>query len=267
VSRGWRALQTDDGSWTLVHPLHGEACHSTAGALMEARERYAAACRLAERARDLNVLRLLDVGTGLGLNLAAALEAVAPTDCVLECVSLEIDVDVLHASLDLALARGDLGSWHAEVLGTLRTALADPARAAAPGGIQMGARARLRLVLGDGRRTLPALESAERFDAVFLDPFSPAVDPTLWEPSFLSEVARRMRPGSWLSTYSSAFRVRLALAGSGLRVGRGARVGAKASGTLASPDCEPPALEPRTARRLAARTGVFRSDGGFVQAD
>ena len=235
--------------------------------MQEARERYAAACRLAERARDRDELRLLDVGTGLGLNLAAALEAAGPTRCMLECVSLEIDRDVLNATLELARARGPWCGSHEQVLRALRAALADPARAAAPGGIPMGERARLRLVLGDARSTLAALEPAERFDAVFLDPFSPAVDPALWEPSFLSEVAARMRRGSWLSTYSSAFRVRLALARAGLRVGRGARVGAKASGTLASPDCEPPPLEPRTARRLAARAGVFRADGGFVRSD
>jgi tRNA U34 5-methylaminomethyl-2-thiouridine-forming methyltransferase MnmC len=235
--------------------------------MMEARERYAAACRLAERARHRSELRLLDVGCGLGLNLAAALEAVGRAECVLECVSLEIDTDVLHAALELARAQGAWCSSHEAVLRALRTALADPARAATPGGIPMGERARLRLVLGDARQTLAALEPAERFDAVFLDPFSPAKDPALWEPAFLSEVAARMRPESWLSTYSSAFRVRLALARAGLRVGRGARVGAKASGTLASPDCEPPALEPRTARRLAARAGVFRADGGFVRAD
>ena len=244
---------------------------------MEARQRYAGACRLAERARTLGELRLLDVGTGLGLNLAAALEAVQGTECVLECVSLEVDADVLHTTVnladrewvdeELAGAHCGWGSSHAEVLSALRTALADPGRAAQPGGIPLGKRARLRLVLGDARRTLPALEPGERFDAVFLDPFSPGADPALWEPSFLNEVAARMRAGSWLSTYSSAFRVRLALARAGLRVGRGGRVGAKASGTLASPDCEPPPLEPRTARRLAARAGVFRSDGGFVRAD
>ena len=48
--KGWRVLRTDDESLTLVHPIHGQACHSRAGAWTEARERYAVACRLRERA-------------------------------------------------------------------------------------------------------------------------------------------------------------------------------------------------------------------------
>ena len=42
----WDTLATGDGSTTLVHPVHGEAFHSRAGAWQEARERYALACGL-----------------------------------------------------------------------------------------------------------------------------------------------------------------------------------------------------------------------------
>jgi tRNA U34 5-methylaminomethyl-2-thiouridine-forming methyltransferase MnmC len=75
----------------------------------------------------------------------------------------------------------------------------------------------------------------------------------LWEQGFLCEVARRMGPRAILSTYSSAFAVRLALRRAGLAVGLGPRVGRKATGTLASLEAALPPLEPRTARRLAAR--------------
>ncbi len=268
----WRPLQTADRSWTLLHPVHGEACHSRAGAWQESLERYALACGLA-CAVPGSTLRLLDVGTGLGLNLAAALHVLAPRGVGLEAVGLERDPEVLRAALELGARPGvDAGPWgapHACARAALGLALADPARAAGegvpwgpgdrgghrghPGHRGTGGRApgRLRLLLGDARTTLAALDPAERFDAVFLDPFSPAREPELWGADFLGELARRMAPGSLLSTYSAAWRVRLALARAGLRVGRGQRVGAKAEGTLASPDRALEPLPARLQRRLA----------------
>jgi tRNA U34 5-methylaminomethyl-2-thiouridine-forming methyltransferase MnmC len=146
-----------------------------------------------------------------------------------------------------------------------------PALAAAlarPGArVPLGDGGSLVLLLGDARATLlaaaaggsgDALVPDRGFDAVFLDPFSPARAPELWAEPFRAAVARRMAPGSWLSTYSAAFRVRVALARAGLRVGRGPRVGRKGEGTLASPGCEPPPLTPRLARRIARR--MHRAD-------
>lgn len=227
----WRSLVTGDGSTTLVHPLHGEAFHSRAGAWEEARERYARACGLA--AFRGSTFRLLDVGTGLGLNLAAAIEALAGTGAKLEAVTLERDAAVVEAGLALPQPP-EVARWVAGV----RAGLASGA---------------IRLVLGDARDTLPSLEAGLRFDAVFLDPFSPRVEPDLWSPSFLAEIARRMAPGSILSTYSAATAVRAGLLAAGLRVGPGGRVGTKAEGTLASPDRFLETFDDRTRRRIERR--------------
>ena len=82
MSAGWRPVLTGDGSLTFAHPVHGELCHDARGAFTQARLRYAAGCRL--RARGLAAgkgaeLHLLDLGTGVGWNLAAALAALAGT--------------------------------------------------------------------------------------------------------------------------------------------------------------------------------------------
>jgi len=251
----WTPIQTDDGSYTLVHPMHGEACHSRAGAWTESRERYALACRLHERALELRdtgarALRLLDVGTGLGLNLAAALEALDGTRIELDATSLEIDVGVIEATLALGpqSALPEVERHHVRVRAALELALganSEPVPLAGGG--------RLLLLVGDGRVTLPALDPSVRFDAVFLDPFSPGVDPPLWSAEFLAEVAQRMLPGSLLSTYTAAACARVGLIAAGLHVGPGARVGTKSSGTLASPDIELQSLDPRTTRRLKAK--------------
>lgn len=242
---GYTPVRTADGSWTLAHPGHGETLHSRSGAWQEAVERYATPCRLRERALAGRAeLHLLDVGTGLGLNLAAALAALEGTGTRLIVVSLERDRSVIEAAFGLDAGPGE--RWHAPVRVALRAALPG-GRAEIPGGlaetpdgravVELGAAGgELRLLLGDARATLPRLELAPRFDAVFLDPFSPRVEPELWEAGFLAEIARRMAPGSLLSTFSAATRVRVALAGAGLAVARGPRVGTKAEGTLAGPD-------------------------------
>ncbi|EYD73964.1 putative peptidase [Rubellimicrobium mesophilum DSM 19309] len=83
----------------------------------------------------------------------------------------------------------------------------------------------LRIVEGDARETLPAWES--RADAAYLDGFSPARNPEMWEPALLQAVARRLKPGGTLATYSAAGHVRRALADAGLAVERRPGFGTK----------------------------------------
>lgn len=255
------AVQTADGSLTFAHPDHGQTYHSRSGAWEEARERYANACRIAERARDRDTVDVLDVGTGLGWNLAAALAVLEGTRARLHATSLESDTEVLRATIEQSsLARSeDAERWHSHVRAALSLALADPVQAASPRGVPMG-NGTLRLLVGDARSTLPALESSARFDAVFLDPFSPAVASELWEAAFLFEIARRMRAGAWLSTYTVSLPVRARLRAAGLRVGPGARVGAKSAGTIATPDLDPGTLAPRTARRVERLAACIRGE-------
>jgi tRNA U34 5-methylaminomethyl-2-thiouridine-forming methyltransferase MnmC len=252
----WSLVETEDGSPTLFHGGVGQACHSRAGAWREARETYAGGAQLRERALEggLSRCRLLDVATGLGWNLAAALEALDGTGCTLEAVALESDARVLRRAV--ALARREptvrVYPWWGLVADAVERALEQP-DSALPVALGDGGSS-LRLVLGDGRVTLERLIAREpelAFDTVFLDPFSPSADPSLWEWGFLDRIASCMAPGSLLVTYCAASRVRLGLALAGLRVGRGPGTGKKAEGTLASPDAAVPPLPARAAANLA----------------
>lgn len=248
----WTSVLTGDGSWTLRRGADGPTCHSTAGAWQQARERYAAACRLAEVGRERGVVRLLDVGTGLGLNLAAALRELDGV-ARLEAVSLESDRSVIEAARALEWTHGDWAPWIGLAHEALRVASehADGRRvefAERRGGV--------RLRLGDARDAVPSRRSGadgELFDAVFLDPFAPRDDPELWSQEFLAAVAASMAPHAILSTYCASLDVRARLSRSGLRIGLGARVGAKAQGTLASLQAGLPPLDARTTRRVERR--------------
>lgn len=264
----WQAVPTSDGTWTLAHPAHGQTCHSRAGAWQESRERYAEACRLRERARPGGVLRLLDIGTGLGLNLAAALEALSGTGARLEAWTLELDAGVFAAAAALPPCPPHVERWH----GPLRRALAcaEEGPLALAGLPPEAPEHAVVLLLGDARATL-ARAGTEPFDAVFLDPFSPRVEPDLWTGEFLAAVAERLAPDGLLSTYSVSLPVRRALSAAGLRVGSGPAVGTKSAGTLASREAFLPPLDPRTRRRLerppAGESSAVGTDPRFWTGD
>jgi tRNA U34 5-methylaminomethyl-2-thiouridine-forming methyltransferase MnmC len=168
----------------------------------------------------------------------------------------------------LALGPGSAGPgepWH----GAVRAALAELLERTRPRGTASlafsasGVPFELTLDLCDAREAMAERRERARFDAVFLDPFSPRREPDLWAAEFLDRVARAMRAPSRLSTYTVSFPVRLALAQTGLAVGAGPRVGSKAEGTLACRGLQPPPLDPKTARRLErALARAAHGDGG-----
>ena len=89
----------------------------------------------------------------------------------------------------------------------------------------------LRVIHGDARQTLPAW--SDQADAWFLDGFSPAKNPELWEPALLAAVAERTATGGTLATYSAAGAVRRALSDAGLTVERIPGFGRKRHMTVA----------------------------------
>ena len=74
------------------------------------------------------------------------------------------------------------------------------------------------VVEGDARVTLP--QWTGQADAWFLDGFSPAKNPELWEAPLLAHVARHTAPSGTAASYSAAGHVRRALADAGFDVTR-----------------------------------------------
>jgi tRNA U34 5-methylaminomethyl-2-thiouridine-forming methyltransferase MnmC len=250
----WRPLRTADGSLTLVHPGHGEACHNRAGAWLEARERYGSVARM--RATELGAgaeLALLDVGTGLGWNLAAALEVARDTGVRLCAVTLESEPAVIAAARNLFVHSSGAGEDAERLLASVHAALFGGGELRLDGR-DLGV---LELRLGDARATLA---TGEAFDVIFFDPFSRAADDALWSDAFLRRLARALAPRGLLATYSAAAGMRALLASEGSSVGPGPRVGTKAEGTIAGrgrTDVRP--LDARRAAKLERRVARIRA--------
>jgi len=76
----------------------------------------------------------------------------------------------------------------------------------------------LNVIIGDARRSLP--EWTEQADAWFLDGFSPAKNPELWQADLMSQVARHTKTGGSAATYTAAGFVRRGLEDAGFEVTR-----------------------------------------------
>lgn len=87
------------------------------------------------------------------------------------------------------------------------------------------------LIVGDARQTLPIW--AGQADAWFLDGFSPAKNPELWEASLMQTVFDHTRPNGTAATYTAAGAVRRALSDAGFFVERIAGFGRKRHMTVA----------------------------------
>jgi tRNA U34 5-methylaminomethyl-2-thiouridine-forming methyltransferase MnmC len=214
---------TADGSFTFFSTEFGETYHSMNGARQTAELRFVQPAILPRMVHQ-PTFRLLDIGYGLGYNTAAALEwiwSIKP-NCRVELIALELDVAVSQA----AIAHNLLNLWVQPVQNHL-TMLAEQTQ------LQTQF-LEAQLKLGDARQTIRSLPSAS-FDAIFLDPFSPAVCPQLWTIEFLALVACCLKPMGRLATYSDAAAVRTALIANGLHIGSTQMIGQRSVGTVASP--------------------------------
>ncbi|MFY9210394.1 MAG: tRNA (5-methylaminomethyl-2-thiouridine)(34)-methyltransferase MnmD [Aestuariivita sp.] len=89
---------------------------------------------------------------------------------------------------------------------------------------------RLEVIAADARQALPNWQG--RADAWFLDGFSPAKNPQLWEETLMAEVARHTLPGGSVATYTAAGFVRRGLEAAGFDVSREPGFGRKRHMTI-----------------------------------
>ena len=248
---GIELVPTEDGSPTVFSETYREHYHNTSGAFLESLERYVIPCRIVERARAMGSIRILDVGFGLGFNLALAwreLRRAAP-DAQVHIDSLEKDPIDPSLWRRLAAEMGD-----PTVVDGVASLLAE--------GVYEGDSVSLKLWCGGAEDTIDEVEKG--WNSVFLDPFSPDRNGELWTTSFLRSLREGAESGAILSTYSAAVRVRVALLQAGWQIGAGPRVGKKSNGTLASAgDVSPPlpSLVPREARRLTRKANEWAEIG------
>lgn len=181
---------------------------SLADGLAETRHVFLAGNGLPERLTD--GFRIAELGFGTGLNMLATALSWATTGKpgTIHYTSFEaypLSAEDIARALKafpevLAFAEPFLAQWQA---GNSTITL--------PG-------LRAEVILGDARNTLPTW--TEKADAWFLDGFSPAKNPELWEAPLMQTVFDHTRDNGTFATYSAAGGVRRALADAGFVVER-----------------------------------------------
>ena len=212
---GW--VQTRDGSLTLIHEEYGEPYHSvTAGAVRECVDKFVKPSGILKKARELEEISILDIGFGLGYNVAIALTLLKEVNrniCV-RIISLEKELPNKVPPL-----QGQFGNYHGRLLEN-PDQLRDESIS-------------FELMLGDARKTIGSIGNFKA-DVVFHDPFSPYRNPEMWTYDFLRCVKEYMKEeGVWVS-YTSSLSVRSSLYELGFKVGSSEPVGRKRGGTVAS---------------------------------
>lgn len=184
-------IPTADGSHTVYNEQFGQNYGSLHGARGQAMHVFSGGADLKEGAK------ILEIGFGIGQNLRAVLESGLQN---FEYLGLELYPTKLETLQQLERPQGEI--WPAIL-------------AAWPPPLLVKGPPTIRIEQADATRyTFPHNWA----NAVFLDGFSPDVNPELWTPEFLQTLANAMASGGVLVTYSAAGRVRRALQAAGLQV-------------------------------------------------
>ena len=206
--------------------VFNEPYYSLDGGLAESRHVFLRGNRLPERFRP--GFRIAEIGIGTGLNMLTALDSWIASGVAGPLTYMGFESGLLSA--------GDMRKALAAFPDIYR--LAEPllkAWSSGQTGFETDAISAV-FQFGDARCTVPAWKG--RADAWFLDGFSPARNPQLWETDLLRSVAAQTAAGGSFATFTSAGRVRRDLASAGFAVRREPGFGRKRhmlSGSLVPP--------------------------------
>ncbi len=211
---------TKDKSITFYNDKYKEFYHSTTGAKEEVLKKFVEPCKDLFNKDNINVL---DICFGLGYNSAGLIDSILKInpECKINIIGLENDINILNQ-----IKKVNINFKGYKII---KQFVVDKF-------IKVG-NVSLKVVLGDALKTIDALETIElfeeKFDIVFLDPFSPKKCPKLWTLDFFKKIYSKMNIRGILTTYSCARIVRNNLINAGFVVKDGPKVERRGPSTIA----------------------------------
>ncbi|WP_457636275.1 tRNA (5-methylaminomethyl-2-thiouridine)(34)-methyltransferase MnmD [Persephonella sp.] len=218
-------IKTADGTETFLNEEYNEAYHSTkAGAYTESLLKFVIPCRIDSLSLEKNRIDILDVGFGLGYNVAVAVKVASDKnpEILLDITSIEKDISVFDKIKKLSIPE-NLKEIYDQILSGRFEKNVYRAE---------GKNFRLNILFSDARQILRSLK--KKFDAVFYDAFSPKVNTEMWTVEIFKAVKELMRQEAILSTYSASLAVRKGLTEAGFKIGLVEPVGRKSYSTVAT---------------------------------
>lgn len=197
-------VKCQDGSFTAYSSEFGEHYHSTKdGALQESLQKHVIPALHVNKHKSR--LFILDICFGLGYNTLATLHYLHTNNISkhISIVSVEFDKKLINSLTEFKYPKAFdkykqiitslsmTGSYHDKGLD-------------------------IQLHLVDARKYL--LTCKEKFDIIYQDAFSPAVNPTLWTYEYFTQLYRLLAKDGVLTTYSISLPTRLALYKNGFHI-------------------------------------------------
>lgn len=239
-------IKTDDGSYTINSPNFDgkiETMHNSNGAITESFEKFVNPFKdnylrnnNIQTSNDLNYLKdiaILDICSGLGYNSLAMIHEFLKnkgnnSSLFIDMVEISIETlamgllihspiespDIIKKSIESKLIEENYAKLELE-------------KTEIPENININ------IFCEDGRKTIQKLED-DKYDAIFLDPYSPAMTPELCTVEFFEELKRVIKEDGIIATYTLAAGVRFAFVEAGFYIGEGPIFGRKSGGTIAS---------------------------------
>ncbi|MCF6171855.1 MAG: tRNA (5-methylaminomethyl-2-thiouridine)(34)-methyltransferase MnmD [Bacteroidales bacterium] len=199
-----KPILTSDGSHTLFHRETGEHYHSTFGAITESEHIFVRA-GLDALSSKIEQIELLEIGLGTGLNALLALRWAEKNKRRINYFAVE--AFPLKQEIISRLNYTDRLDLNPEKF----AAIHQPANKQ----IQI-----TKYFFFECKAT--SLQDVElpvkNFDLVFFDAFSPDVQPGMWKDACFKKIAKAMKPGGILTTYSCKGTVKRALKTAGFQL-------------------------------------------------
>jgi tRNA U34 5-methylaminomethyl-2-thiouridine-forming methyltransferase MnmC len=247
-------IKTDDGSYTINSPNFDgkvESMHNSNGAITESFEKFVKPFKhsyirnnLIQSSSDLEDfhdfhyekdIAILDICSGLGYNSSAIIEEFLKNKG--DNGSLSIDMaEISIETLAMGLLIPSPIKSHNFIKKAIESKLIDEdfakleiENAKIPDNVNIN------ILCEDARKTVKNLKD-NTYDAIFLDPYSPAMAPELCTVEFFEELKRVIKDNGIIATYTLAAGVRFAFVEAGFYIGEGPVFGRKSGGTIASLD-------------------------------
>ena len=208
--------KTGDASNTLFSERYQQTYHSTFGAAAESSHVFLKGAGVEERLRNGQDTRILEIGFGLGLNCLLCADCATTHRTKLEYTG--IDHQLIAAQTFNELGYRDLLK-SPQLADDLATVLTDLPVASNPPRL-LGSHALLTLYIENvtSPALLNQLSDNPKYDAIFLDAFSPDVNPECWTSEFLQQLAPLLKPAGRLATYCVKGAVQRSLRSAGFLV-------------------------------------------------
>lgn len=211
-----KKIITEDNSTTFYNEMYNETYHSTTGAEEEAVKKFVEPCK--NIINNNKVINILDICFGLGYNSAAAIDEIRKRDknSIINIIALENDKEILKKIRNIS--------------STFRSYLLIKELINSKDLTMSKDNINIKIILDDAKKSIKRLK--EKFDIIFLDPFSPKKCPELWTEEFLRDI-KRLTHESIITTYSCAKIVRKNLEAAGFKTKDGPCIGRKSPSTIA----------------------------------